>query len=45
MYNNSLYFIIEASLFYVVYRTNPEICLNVKDNILEERVVMAQERV
>ena len=43
-YNNSLHSTIGASPFYAAYGTNPEIRLNVEDDVLEGRAVAAQER-
>jgi hypothetical protein len=45
IYNNSKYFIIEISLFYILYGFYPSIKLYIKDNILEREVLVVYKRV
>jgi len=45
IYNNSKYSIIGISLFYILYRFYSNIKLYIKDNILEERVLVVYKRI
>ncbi|KIM98697.1 hypothetical protein OIDMADRAFT_128335, partial [Oidiodendron maius Zn] len=45
IYNNSTYSLTSISLFFTIYRMNPEIYLNIKDTIIGEEAVIVYKRV
>jgi len=44
-YNNSYYVLVEASSFYLMYNYYSKIHYEVKNNFIEEKISLAQERV